>query len=136
VDVELVNRIGVPGVLFYMVLRDALPRIMAKLKKDGTSPKMQGFDKDLALLEQRTDEIAGRVEEHHRQLIQNMTEHAADDVRRFDAINKLLIAESDSRREEIQDVRDIQVRQLERLGRIDAHLEHILVSKPRREQQS
>lgn len=131
-DTDLVNKIGVPGLLVYLVLRDVVPRIVAKWRKDGSSVKVQGIDKDLAVLEQRTTEIEEKLDEHHRALIDSLSLHTADDVRRFDAVHQLLVDEGKARREDIQDVRDIQVRQLERLGRIDAHLEHLLVSRPRR----
>lgn len=131
-DAELINRLGVPSVLLYVILRDAVPKIIAKVRKDPSSSKVQGIDKDLAVLEQRTTEIEEKLDEHHKTLIENLSLHTADDVRRFDAVHQLLVDEGKARREDIQDVRDIQVRQLERLGRIDAHLEHLLVSRPRR----
>jgi len=131
-DTELINRIGIPGVVFYMVARDAFPRIMAKWKR-GDSSKVQGMDKNLAVLEQRTKEIEEKIDEHHQAIERSLTDHTQDDVKRFDQIQTLLSRESEDRREENKDLRDIQVRQLERLGKIEVHLEHLLVSRPRRQ---
>lgn len=131
-DADLISKLGVPGLFAYLILRDVAPRIMAKWRKDGSSAKVQGIDKELAVLEQRTTEIEEKLDDHHKTLVDSLSLHTADDIRRFDAVHQLLVDEGKARREDIQEVRDIQVRQLERLGRIDAHLEHLLVSRPRR----
>lgn len=131
-DVDLINKIGMPGIIAYMVLRDAMPKIMARYRGNGSSAKVQGMDKELALLEQRTGEIEEKIDEHHKNIVDSLNEHTDDDVRRFDQIQQLLTKEGEMRRDENAGLRDIQVRQLERLGKIEVHLEHLLVSRPRR----